>query len=266
MKRLNLFFTVFLIAILSYSQSISWGSESTAKKVTGYVQSLGWSGDHLYNIEVEGIGSLDFGGKLRLEKLSSSMRLMANKELNVGITALNTVDFILHENLIYVYTMQSKGLKEVLIYLDKFDLNGSHLGRTDVISMQRSDIRKIVLGTNIFSISPDKNKIAWSYLYKDKKANGYSLGFVSFNKEGKDAILYQKSIPIDQKMESANGIQTLIDNEGNIIFSYHVKCSKPIESFYRYTAFNKHGEIIICLLYTSPSPRDGLLSRMPSSA
>ena len=25
-------------------------------------------------------------------------------------------------------------------------------------------------------------------------------------------------------------------------------------------------EIINCLLYTSPSPRDGLLSRMPSSA
>ena len=25
-------------------------------------------------------------------------------------------------------------------------------------------------------------------------------------------------------------------------------------------------EIMICLLYTSPSPRDGLLSRMPSSA
>ena len=26
------------------------------------------------------------------------------------------------------------------------------------------------------------------------------------------------------------------------------------------------GEVLICLLYTSPSPRDGLLSRMPSSA
>ena len=26
------------------------------------------------------------------------------------------------------------------------------------------------------------------------------------------------------------------------------------------------GQIFICLLYTSPSPRDGLLSRMPSSA
>ena len=27
-----------------------------------------------------------------------------------------------------------------------------------------------------------------------------------------------------------------------------------------------NGEIYFCLLYTSPSPRDGLLSRMPSSA
>ena len=29
---------------------------------------------------------------------------------------------------------------------------------------------------------------------------------------------------------------------------------------------NGTGNIEICLLYTSPSPRDGLLSRMPSSA
>ena len=29
---------------------------------------------------------------------------------------------------------------------------------------------------------------------------------------------------------------------------------------------NEYGEVGICLLYTSPSPRDGLLSRMPSSA
>ena len=28
----------------------------------------------------------------------------------------------------------------------------------------------------------------------------------------------------------------------------------------------KNARITICLLYTSPSPRDGLLSRMPSSA
>ena len=28
----------------------------------------------------------------------------------------------------------------------------------------------------------------------------------------------------------------------------------------------KEGNLMTCLLYTSPSPRDGLLSRMPSSA
>ena len=31
-------------------------------------------------------------------------------------------------------------------------------------------------------------------------------------------------------------------------------------------AINNNENICICLLYTSPSPRDGLLSRMPSSA
>ena len=29
---------------------------------------------------------------------------------------------------------------------------------------------------------------------------------------------------------------------------------------------NELDELFVCLLYTSPSPRDGLLSRMPSSA
>ena len=31
-------------------------------------------------------------------------------------------------------------------------------------------------------------------------------------------------------------------------------------------SFGSFGSFLICLLYTSPSPRDGLLSRMPSSA
>ena len=38
-----------------------------------------------------------------------------------------------------------------------------------------------------------------------------------------------------------------------------------LSAFYSF-AFQIHGLIGDCLLYTSPSPRDGLLSRMPSSA
>ena len=39
------------------------------------------------------------------------------------------------------------------------------------------------------------------------------------------------------------------------------------DSFYRDQLVHfVNGRVIDCLLYTSPSPRDGLLSRMPSSA
>ena len=36
--------------------------------------------------------------------------------------------------------------------------------------------------------------------------------------------------------------------------------------YLRAVATNKVTDLTTCLLYTSPSPRDGLLSRMPSSA
>ena len=42
-----------------------------------------------------------------------------------------------------------------------------------------------------------------------------------------------------------------------------LNCNDPL-AIRRYTLF--HEVFHICLLYTSPSPRDGLLSRMPSSA
>ena len=41
----------------------------------------------------------------------------------------------------------------------------------------------------------------------------------------------------------------------------------PVQSFYRWEgSLQASHEVQLCLLYTSPSPRDGLLSRMPSSA
>ena len=36
--------------------------------------------------------------------------------------------------------------------------------------------------------------------------------------------------------------------------------------FLKYVGFSTAAASLACLLYTSPSPRDGLLSRMPSSA
>ena len=42
--------------------------------------------------------------------------------------------------------------------------------------------------------------------------------------------------------------------------------NKFFEDFYIWFNQEKKEEYYSCLLYTSPSPRDGLLSRMPSSA
>ena len=49
-------------------------------------------------------------------------------------------------------------------------------------------------------------------------------------------------------------------NEGkNLFFSVTIARSKG-------TQLRNVTDYMVCLLYTSPSPRDGLLSRMPSSA
>ena len=57
----------------------------------------------------------------------------------------------------------------------------------------------------------------------------------------------------------------LIDyNLSNIIIGYDTITSTDL--IRRKWLNNDFGGITYCLLYTSPSPRDGLLSRMPSSA
>ena len=65
---------------------------------------------------------------------------------------------------------------------------------------------------------------------------------------GKDITLYE----VD---EAANRIKQEVDEEANII--YGTTCDDRLEGVVR---------VSICLLYTSPSPRDKRQSRMPSSA
>ena len=42
--------------------------------------------------------------------------------------------------------------------------------------------------------------------------------------------------------------------------------SQTLMNSFKLNGYEKVSPPMICLLYTSPSPRDGLLSRMPSSA
>ena len=53
---------------------------------------------------------------------------------------------------------------------------------------------------------------------------------------------------------------------GEYRFKNCVKLKERGYSYHPIGKFLKIGKLYFCLLYTSPSPRDGLLSRMPSSA
>ena len=67
---------------------------------------------------------------------------------------------------------------------------------------------------------------------------------------GEDILVDQNAAP-----------DTIISQSQSVSFSASLaKTSKSDNKLIKYTVDN------ICLLYTSPSPRDGLLSRMPSSA
>ena len=54
------------------------------------------------------------------------------------------------------------------------------------------------------------------------------------------------------------------------LVTHHADCEYPFRQnsdFWYLTGFDEPNAVaLFCLLYTSPSPRDGLLSRMPSSA
>ena len=64
-------------------------------------------------------------------------------------------------------------------------------------------------------------------------------------------LLEENGITVDKKyVDLSSPIKTLGEHKVNIVFTKEMSASFTLT----------------CLLYTSPSPRDGLLSRMPSSA
>ena len=69
------------------------------------------------------------------------------------------------------------------------------------------------------------------------------------------------NVPLD--IESLEIISQTVDRQGNIVINV---VSKKKHSTCHICGKNATKPNGTCLLYTSPSPRDGLLSRMPSSA
>ena len=79
-----------------------------------------------------------------------------------------------------------------------------------------------------------------------------------------------KGFSVDGRVETSLG-SFVSAYEGALDVAIRPECIEvSLNSTGPYTVkeciFYGHDQVISCLLYTSPSPRDGLLSRMPSSA
>ena len=88
-------------------------------------------------------------------------------------------------------------------------------------------------------------------------------------------IWNKKNIPSLEVLENIKKsieeiFDTTVDLVNMVYMNKQITYIDDIEQEYLckdyYYIVNVYNEGIICLLYTSPSPRDGLLSRMPSSA
>ena len=83
------------------------------------------------------------------------------------------------------------------------------------------------------------------YIYPVKSLKGIAL---------KEAQTAQRGLEYDREW-------MITDRDYNFISQREIELMTTIE-----TDIDSDSLIFTCLLYTSPSPRDGLLSRMPSSA
>ena len=90
---------------------------------------------------------------------------------------------------------------------------------------------------------------------------------LSFSSEVAETLGVECAIILNQYnenlLEDITSLDSLIKStKKNISFLDEEKIKESINTLIKYQLI----DINNCLLYTSPSPRDGLLSRMPSSA
>ena len=124
----------------------------------------------------------------------------------------------------------------------------------------------IILGTGAGELAEAievEEKIPYGEVphFASSTAIGHKGQFVCGKLAGADVIAMQgrfhlyEGYPVDQATLPVHVMHAM-----GVEFLFVSNAAGGINPSYR------SGQIMLCLLYTSPSPRDGLLSRMPSSA
>ena len=119
------------------------------------------------------------------------------------------------------------------------------------------------------------NSLTELFFYQYEKQNNKDKILLSSLKEPKKNYSWQKTfekinnLSEELKKYVNKGDRCLLISENRpewFISDFSIMLSESITVPAYTTYAERDYEYIICLLYTSPSPRDGLLSRMPSSA
>ena len=159
-------------------------------------------------------------------------------------------------------------LSSTVTHLEAFDISGS----TGV----PQDVAFNASGTEVFVVSANGEIFSWTlataYDVSNPTANhdinlGGNLRGLKFNTDGSKMFVYDAAT--DSVVEYTLSTAYDPSTRSSTTVSY---LSTEITRDQQGMAFSSDGTKMylvqgrVCLLYTSPSPRDGLLSRMPSSA
>ena len=105
-------------------------------------------------------------------------------------------------------------------------------------------------------------------MYKHAPEYGWSIGHCSSSQEWKGPGIYSEKCCFADKKYILSCITTNKNGDWSstvLMMLGHRFCNDVVDHNASLT-IDISGDICICLLYTSPSPRDGLLYRMPSTA
>ena len=126
---------------------------------------------------------------------------------------------------------------------------------------EKHNIKDIVEVDGLFYKNFSKEKVS-GFVYQKDNDLSIPLGMIKDGRKQGEWLEWSERNSFRENLELE---ELEADNTADTVRQIPLKgiMSREINE---YIAGETAGQSIICLLYTSPSPRDGLLSRMPSSA
>ena len=111
-----------------------------------------------------------------------------------------------------------------------------------------------------------ENDLIESEIIRERNVPGLRVGKLGLEKTFENQLIGTNSIQRFEVNAYGKKINQIDYKEGLKGKSIRLTIDSEIQKYTNELLSEKAGSISVCLLYTSPSPRDGLLSRMPSSA